>query len=1005
MTTHPALSRSSRLASLRLLIALACSGVPAFVQADPGSALSFDGQGQRVRIPDFFTNAPTTEVTVEFWQNVSGLREQSSFCQDDSSRDGWDSSNVFNAHVPYADGWVYWDFGDIEGEGRLYYKPPVSIVGIWQHFAFVASQSGNFMRIYRNGILEAEKAGMTPLSAGSFHLDIGGENNALWQVSFGGILDEFRIWKAARTQTEIQASMYQSLPLPQVNLVAYWRFDEGTGELAHDASGNGRDGILVNGPTWVTPDALNLWIEATYTNVAVGYIVSFTARDTGPMLQTVWDFGDGTTLTNQSVVSHAWSAPGVHTVRLTGYNDRHPDGVTTSIEVTVTDTVYYVDPASSNPLSPYTSWQTAAVTIQDAVDAALVPGALILVTNGVYATGGRAAKPGRLVNRVVADQPLTLRSVSGPQFTIIEGARDPSGEYGLGDAAIRCVYLANGASLSGFTLSNGATRAAGDWEREQCGGAVWCASTNEVVTHCVLIANSAWEGGGGAYGGTLVNCTLTGNRAYYGGGACDATLNNCLLTDNCANIGGGAATCTLNNCALTGNSADIGGGGAHDATLNHCTVTGNTGGTQGGGGVDECTLTNCIVYYNAAPVYANYDWQSRLICCCTTPLPGGVGNLEAEPQLANAFRLSAGSPCRGKGSSASVTGVDIDAEPWANPPSIGCDEYHAGSLTGPLTVSIRAAYTNVAAGYAVVFTGEIEGRVSASRWEFGDGTVVSNRPYASQAWAAAGDYPVVLRAYNLDHPDGVTATATVGVVTQPVHYVAAGNFAPAAPYGSWATAAANIQDAVDASSVVGALVLVSNGVYATGGRAVGTEMLVNRVVVDKPVTVRSVNGPQFTLIKGSQVPGTTNGDGAIRCVYLSSGASLAGFTLTNGATRASGSSESEEHGGGLRCEFGATASNCLLVGNSAVYGGGAVWATLDNSTLADNTASGNGGGATDSKLNNCTLTGNSAVHGGGAHYCALNRCTLSQNSAGYGGGARDLHLTRRFVGFMVWFGL
>ena len=174
---------------------------------------------------------------------------------------------------------------------------------------------------------------------------------------------------------------------------------------------------------------------------------------------------------------------------------------------TASATTRYVDLNCPTPTPPYTNWSTAATNIQDAVDA--VDGVdLILVTDGIYASGARLAMG--MSNRLaVTRSGTTVQSVNGPDQTIIQGWQVPGTTNGPG--AIRCVYLSGNVVLSGFTLTNGATLASQD------GGGVWANSSSAVVTNCVITGDSASRNGGGVYGTcTLNNCLLTGNSAVYG---------------------------------------------------------------------------------------------------------------------------------------------------------------------------------------------------------------------------------------------------------------------------------------------------------------------------------------------------------------------------------------------------------------------------------------------------------------------------------------------------------
>ena len=128
------------------------------------------------------------------------------------------------------------------------------------------------------------------------------------------------------------------------------------------------------------------------------------------------------------------------------------------------------------------------------------------------------------------------------------------------------------------------------------------------------------------------------------------------------------------------------------------------------------------------------------------------------------------------------------------------------------------------------------------------------------------------------------------------------------PYTNWVTAATNIQDAVDVAQP-GDTVLVTNGVYAAGSRGVLGLLTINRLVIDKAITVQSFNGPQETLIDGART---------FRCAYLGTNAILSGFTLKNGYTAA-------DEGGGVWSKSSGVATNCVFTGNLAdgsVNGGG-----------------------------------------------------------------------------------
>jgi hypothetical protein len=416
--------------------------------------------------------------------------------------------------------------------------------------------------------------------------------------------------------------------------------------------------------------------------------------------------------------------------------------------------IFHVWTNSPSPLTPYHTWSNAAHTIQDAVDAA-DDGDFVLVTNGVYDTGGHDYAG--LTNRVLVEKAIRLESVNGPEQTFIVG--QGIGPYGTnnGPGAVRCLCLTHDhAVVCGFTLTNGHTRLETLTNLWCVGGGIQGIRTSPAgatVSNCLVVGCSAAMGGG-AFGVSLFNSALKSNRAEAGGGggAWLCVLEGCELRGNRATtIGGGASLCEVYHCLvisnavtgapgegggvytrqpydlhtslIIGNAAAIGGGISGGGL--HCTVYGNTA-SQDAGGIflrdTEPVVVNTIVYANSAPTNANWGFQldeaesaSNFNYCCTYPMPtNGVGHITNEPAFMNLaagdFRLQYGSPCIDAGTnSSSLPTTDL----------AGLSRLADGDFDGVATVDI-GAYEYSPAAY------DTDGDGMADGWEHGYGLDPTN---------------------------------------------------------------------------------------------------------------------------------------------------------------------------------------------------------------------------------------------------------------------------------------
>ena len=362
---------------------------------------------------------------------------------------------------------------------------------------------------------------------------------------------------------------------------------------------------------------------------------------------------------------------------------------------------------------PFSDWGTAATNIQDAVDLAAA-GSTVWVSNGVYQAGWRTNYPPGTVlkSRLVITNAVTVRSVDpDPANTVIKGSRDPD-TLSNGSNAVRCVYLRGGASLIGFTVTNGATLvppaepALPDDNHNGGGIFVYDSGT---ASNCIIAGNLAGAYGAGIHKGAAFDCEIVGNRARTdstqakfggGGGASSSILSGCRLANNLGHYGSASFYGAASNSCFTGNGSSI---ASYTTRLLNCLVVSNTSSYAVRGGMlynstiadntgygayyIEVYLYNCIIYSNK--LGNHYNVSRPMVYCCTTPAQtnwvAGDGNITANPLFLNRaagnYRLPRNSPCVDAGTNGVWTAdaVDLDnrrrIDKVTDIADMGCYEY------------------------------------------------------------------------------------------------------------------------------------------------------------------------------------------------------------------------------------------------------------------------------------------------------------------------------------------
>ena len=246
--------------------------------------------------------------------------------------------------------------------------------------------------------------------------------------------------------------------------------------------------------------------------------------------------------------------------------------------VSADSSVIYVDGSSGDDSWDGLSWETAKLTIGNAIET-VDDGGTVNIASGTYTGDGN--------KNINVNKSVTINGQS-KSSTVID-AENEGNVFNIKSGAK--------VTISNLTIKNG--NASVSASPTSCGGAIYSEGNLNVI-NCAFKDNTACYYNN-SYGGaiessgtlTIIGSTFTGNAADFSGAVDnfngDLTITNCTFNGNTAGKEGGAIgnignIFSVTNCTFTNNHASYGGAilSYSDATITGSTFTNNFADNDGG---------------------------------------------------------------------------------------------------------------------------------------------------------------------------------------------------------------------------------------------------------------------------------------------------------------------------------------------------------------------------------------------------------------------------------------